>query len=106
MVGERAVPSYCLHRRCLMRAIFSTTLGTVFCLVIGHYCILSAQSQSQSPPPSQAQPTSPSSGAAAPNPTSSPAKAVGLFVYPQKEQDTTLQSKDEAECYNSAKQQS
>jgi hypothetical protein len=31
---------------------------------------------------------------------------VGLFVYPQKDQDTNLQTKDEGECYASAKQQS
>jgi hypothetical protein len=31
---------------------------------------------------------------------------VGLFIYPQKEQDSTVQSKDEKECYDSARQQS
>ena len=89
-----------------MRAIFSTTLSTVFCFAIGNGCLFSGQSQSQSPPPTQTQPTSSSSGAASPAPASSPAKAIGLFVYPQKEQDATLQSKDETECYNSAKQES
>lgn len=84
-----------------MRAIFSTTLSTVFCLVIGHNCLLSAQSQSQSPPPAQAQPPG-----APPAASKTPAQTVGLFVYPQKHQDATLQSKDETECYNSAKQQS
>jgi hypothetical protein len=42
------------------------------------------------------------------SPTSSnhSAKDVGLFVYPQKQQDATLQTKDESECYASAQQQS
>jgi hypothetical protein len=95
-----------LHRRFLVKAIFSATLNTVFCLIVGQCIMLSAQSQSQSPSPSQAQPGSPAPNAATPAPTTSPAKALGLYVYPQKDQDATLQSKDEAECYNSAKQQS
>jgi len=82
-----------------VRAFFRTTLNTVICLAIGYCCcILSAQSQSQ--------PASPPPGAPPQTPTTSPAKALGLYVYPQKNQDATLQSKDETECYNSAKQQS
>ncbi|HKD59672.1 MAG TPA: glycine zipper domain-containing protein [Terracidiphilus sp.] len=87
-----------------MREIFRASGGFVFCLVIASCYILSAQSQSQSPPPQQ--PPAPSSSGAAASPPKSPAQAVGLFVYPQKEQDSTLQSKDEKECYDSAKQQS
>jgi hypothetical protein len=42
-------------------------------------------------------------------PATAPASAaasVGLFVYPAKGQDATQQSKDETECYDSAKAQS
>jgi hypothetical protein len=87
-----------------MTEIFRKTSIAVFCLTIGSSYIVSAQSQSQSPPPQQP-PATASSGAASSTPKS-PAQAVGLFVYPQKEQDATLQSKDEKECYDSAKQQS
>jgi hypothetical protein len=39
-------------------------------------------------------------------PNQSPASTVGLYVYPQKKQQPAQQSKDENECYASAKQQS
>jgi hypothetical protein len=56
-----------------------------------------------------AQPQQPPAGAqatGAPPAQRTPAQAVGLFVYPQKQQDSSLQAKDEGECYNAAKQQS
>jgi len=34
----------------------------------------------------------------------SPAQLAGVYVYPQKNQDPTLQAKDEGECFDSAKQ--
>ena len=37
-------------------------------------------------------------------PAKSPAQLAGLYVYPQKNQDSALQSKDEGECFDSAKQ--
>jgi hypothetical protein len=86
-----------------MRATFAGS-NAFFCLALGYCCILSVQSQSQPSSP-QAPPTTSSSGAA-PSASKSPAQAVGLFVNPQKQQDASLQSKDEAECYNAAKQQS
>jgi hypothetical protein len=42
----------------------------------------------------------------APAPGQSPAGSVGLYVYPQKNQSASQQSKDESQCYASAKQQS
>ena len=36
---------------------------------------------------------------------SSPAKGIGLFAYPKKQQSADQQLKDETECYSSAKQQ-
>ncbi|HEX3471620.1 MAG TPA: glycine zipper family protein [Silvibacterium sp.] len=44
--------------------------------------------------------------AAAQTPKVSPASSVGLYVYPQKQQTPAQQTKDETECYSSAKQQS
>lgn len=35
---------------------------------------------------------------------SSPAKKIGMFVYPKNSQNTDQQLKDENECYSSAKQ--
>jgi len=35
----------------------------------------------------------------------SPAKSIGMFVYPQKAQSADQQLKDESQCYGSAKQQ-
>ena len=34
----------------------------------------------------------------------SPGQLAGLYVYPQKSQDATLQARDEGECFDSAKQ--
>jgi hypothetical protein len=42
----------------------------------------------------------------APAPGQSPAASVGLYVYPQKNQSASQQTKDETQCYASAKQQS
>ena len=83
--------------------VLATTSSAVLCLAIGYCSALSAQSQPPSPP-SQAPPTSQPTGTAPASKT--PSQAVGLFVYPQKQQDATQQSKDEAECYDSAKHQS
>jgi hypothetical protein len=55
---------------------------------------------------SQAEQQTPASSPSTQAPPSTPAQAVGLYVYPQKQQDKTLQSKDEGECYASAKTQS
>ena len=52
------------------------------------------------------QPAANAQAAGAPPAQQTPAQAVGLFVYPQKQQDASLQAKDEGECYASAKQQS
>ncbi len=38
--------------------------------------------------------------------TSSPAKSIGMFAYPKKNQSADQQKKDENECFTSAKQQS
>ena len=83
-----------------MRVITTTSIA-VFSLAIQCCGVLSIRSQSQSPP-SQ---TPPSSGAAASAPKTT-AQRVGLLVYPKWKQDAALQSKDETECYNSAKEQS
>jgi hypothetical protein len=82
----------------VFRSIVVVNLVIVFC------CATPAQSQSQAPaqPPSS---QSPSAGAVSTSPQT-PAQSVGLFVYPQKQQDDALQGKDEKECYDSAKQQS
>jgi len=50
--------------------------------------------------PGIAQNTAPSSTAG------SPAKSIGMFVYPKNQQSADQQLKDETECYSSAKQQS
>lgn len=62
----------------------------------------------QTPPANQpAQtPASPQAAATPTPPPPTPAQTVGLFVYPQKQQDSATQAKDEGECYTSAKQQS
>lgn len=74
-----------------------------FGLLIATCCIatpLFAQTQPTGSPAS-APPATQQSGAAF-----SPAKSLGLFAYPQKQQSPDIQSKDENECYGSAKQQS
>jgi hypothetical protein len=48
----------------------------------------------------------PAGAAQTATPNLSPASTVGLYVYPQKKQQPAQQSKDENECYASAKQQS
>ena len=63
------------------------------------------QAQTQASQPQQAPATS-SPGTTASTPPPTPAQTVGLFDYPQKQQDSTLQAKDESECYSSAQQQS
>jgi hypothetical protein len=59
---------------------------------------------SQAPPTSSATPasTTPQQSGDA----SSPAKSLGLFAYPKNQQSAGQQSKDENECFASAKQQS
>ena len=83
-----------------MKGHMRSTTIIVLSIALGYCGRISAQSETQQPQ----QP--PPSGAASSTPSKTPAQAVGLFVYPQKEQDPTLQSKDEGECYASAKQQS
>lgn len=58
--------------------------------------------------PSTQPPQPPANGqtTGAPLAEQTPAQAVGLFVYPQKQQDASLQAKDEGYCYSAAKQQS
>jgi len=72
-------------------------------LVIATFCVatpLLTQSAPASSPKS-AHPAAKQSGAA-----SSPAKSIGLFAYPNKQQSADQQLKDENECFASAKQQS
>jgi hypothetical protein len=88
--------------RCLMRRIIRWTSNALLCLMPGCCWVLSAQSQQPAQPASTPPSSAEAKGAAPPT----PAQSVGLFVYPQKEQDAALQSKDEGECYDSAKQQS
>lgn len=78
---------------------------TMFGVVLAGSRIVPAQTQSQSAPAQQA-PANPPTGAAASGRPATPAQTVGLFVYPQKQQNATLQTKDEGECYSSAKQHS
>jgi hypothetical protein len=40
----------------------------------------------------------------APPPAWSPAKSIGMFVYPKNQQNPDLQLKDESDCYGSARQ--
>jgi len=42
----------------------------------------------------------------APAPAWSPAKSIGMFVYPKGQQNADQQLKDESDCYGSAKQNS
>ena len=85
-----------------MNNVFRITAGSLG-LALATSCLMLAQAHPQSPPPEQANPPAGTSSSTA-SPT--PAQTVGLFVYPQKQQDKNLQSKDEGECYGSAKQQS
>ena len=63
----------------------------------------STLASSQSSTPAQA----PGSQAPGGNTTAAkgPAQSVGLYVYPTKQQDAAQQTKDEGECFDSAKQQ-
>ena len=71
---------------------FTIPLMTLFsCLVI-------AQTPSSAP---AAQTTAPAG-----TETFSPAKSLGMYAYPQKQQNADQQLKDESQCYGSAKQQS
>src|SRR5258708_2955548 len=64
---------------------------TILVMAATFFTLLSAQT---SPPPT-AQPAA-----------DSPAKSVGMYVYPKNQQNGDRQLKDESECYSSAKQQS
>jgi hypothetical protein len=44
--------------------------------------------------------------ATTPAPAASPAKSIGMYVYPKSKQSADLQLKDETDCYASAKQSS
>lgn len=57
-------------------------------------CIASAQTATTAQTPQQTKPV-----------PKSPSAKVGLFVYPQKQQTTKQQTKDENECYASAQKQ-
>jgi hypothetical protein len=65
----------------------------VACAALTSGCLLVAQDS----PATSAQTATSSSG--------SPASKIGLFVYPQKEQNPEQQAKDEGDCYTSAQQQ-
>src|SRR5690349_24558626 len=71
--------------------------------------IASAQSPGQTaqPPAGQSSTQTPQSTASNPasaNAGKTPAQLAGVYVYPQKGQNATLQAKDEGECFDSAKQ--
>jgi hypothetical protein len=74
-----------------------------YLLIVATFCFatpLLAQSQPASSPES-APTTAKQSGIA-----SSPAKSIGMFAYPNKQQSAEQQLTDENECFASAKQQS
>jgi hypothetical protein len=84
------------------RFVTLTTVNVASLLLIT--CVAAAQT-STSPnlnqtPGSAAAPQTTADAAAG----KSAAQLAGLYVYPQKSQDATLQAKDESECFDSAKQ--
>lgn len=89
-----------------MRALlFRLVLTVISPLLIGGSLVAQANAsppaQNQAPgPPAQ---TAPPAGTAPA--TKSPSAAVGLYVYPTKQQDAVQQAKDEGECFTAAKRQ-
>jgi len=76
-----------------MKAAVLVGMAAAICLGVSMDEALCAQTAS-SPPPANAA-----------TPAKTPAQAVGLYVYPTKEQDQAQQAKDEGECYDASKQQ-
>src|SRR5882724_2431840 len=84
-------------------------IGIVIAFSFACWVDSSLLGQESTPAPSQSStsvspPQAPAPGG---NATSAkgPAESVGLYVYPTKQQDAAQQTKDEGECFDSAKQQ-
>lgn len=89
-----------------MRALsLRLVLAVISPLLIG----ASLFAQGNATPPAQSQAPAPPAQTAPPAGTApaakSPSTAIGLYVYPTKQQDPVQQAKDEGECFNAAKQQ-
>jgi len=77
----------------LIKAAVLVGMAAVIRLAISMDDTLCAQTASTPPPANAA------------TPTKTPAQAVGLYVYPTKEQDQAQQAQNEGECYTASKQQ-
>jgi len=73
---------------------FKRTFITCLSFAIISACFASAQAAPSATPQPQTAPA-----------PKSPSGQIGLFVYPQKQQTTEQQAKDENECYSSAQKQ-
>jgi hypothetical protein len=74
----------------MKKSIASGRLRVILISSISTMALSGPHAASQTPPPTG----------------QSPAAAVGLYVYPQKNQSATQQAQDETQCYASAKEQS
>ena len=83
-------------------------IANLFCAAALILCFVGCKREatnSPQPPATSAQPAAPAAPTR-PVPSSSAAQSLGLFAYPQKGQSHDQQLIDEADCYDSAQQQS